>query len=731
MRAVFVGCFLVAACGYDVAETSSFHQPLAGRTAPRPAPLGQERARALLAAQVRPGESLVEVVPWTLPVRGKSLAVGVARDAIGARRIAVDENGAAVEFEAALAMEQAALVGAFGKMTEALYEQQRPLADDQLIEFYVFVGADVEPAAPPYDGTDVAVPIGEYADHVRAIRAAHRTALNRAKAPLREWLSDRGADVADLAASPLLRVRGPAALLRESRIHDADVIELLEAPESDAELLGFAGHASMREANLSGGLCGGPCLGGGVALGIWERDTQNPFIQGAIATDNTRLPGSTSVTYMNPPTTCSSQAQCADYDAGTNVYRCVNGKCVAEHLSTVAASIGMQGSYTYAAGVLGPNEVTIARSGSPNTARFVANDSGPDGIDWLLDATSAVYVNKSFSSADGVSPVIVNWAARNQGVFASIASGNTGSAGVVCAAYWNGLCVGNYRYETFDQPSTHRRHGASSFTNQTSLFPGQERPHLLGPGAHLAGTSTTSGLHIPNISVSGAGTMSATSIEFLGAMVGTSFAAPAILSTAIQAHQYEGWFSNLYYPIMRKAVLLASTIDSNADGQVLTGSEWTSTPDGEDGAGHPDLQHAKDILDSNRYKYVALTNSSFVSCGTGCREYTIQTFNVSPGRAIRAALVWNACATSRTAFSTQTPTDFDLVLVQPSWCLNALRQSTSLANELEVIHDTCLLSSPFSGTYTAKVRIKNGGSLALCGSATSEPVAFAWSSRAQ
>ncbi len=128
---------------------------------------------------------------------------------------------------------------------------------------------------------------------------------------------------------------------------------------------------------------------------------------------------------------------------------------------------------------------------------------------------------------------------------------------------------------------------------------------------------------------------------------------------------------------------------------------------------------------------MSLTNASFVSCGTGCREYTIQSFNVSPGRAIRAALVWNACATSRTAFSTQTPTDFALVLVQPAWCFNALRQSTSLSNELEVIHDTCLLSSPVSGTYTAKVRIKNGGNLPLCGSATSEPVAFAWSSRAQ
>lgn len=46
---------------------------------------------------------------------------------------------------------------------------------------------------------------------------------------------------------------------------------------------------------------------------------------------------------------------------------------------------------------------------------------------------------------------------------------------------------------------------------------------------------------------------------------------------------------------------------------------------------------------------------------------------------------------------------------------------------LAKFEDGCLVSSPVDGTYTAKVRIKNGGALPLCGGATSEQLAFAWS----
>lgn len=118
----------------------------------------------------------------------------------------------------------------------------------------------------------------------------------------------------------------------------------------------------------------------------------------------------------------------------------------------------------------------------------------------------------------------------------------------------------------------------------------------------------------------------------------------------------------------------------------------------------------------------------FTSCGAGCREYTIATFTAPAGKSVKTALVWNACAATRTG-SLVDPADLDLVLVQPAWCLSQLRQSTSLNNELEMIYDGCLSSSPYAGSYQAKVRIKNVGTLPTCGSATGEPVAFAWSAQ--
>lgn len=228
-------------------------------------------------------------------------------------------------------------------------------------------------------------------------------------------------------------------------------------------------------------------------------------------------------------------------------------------------------------------------------------------------------------------------------------------------------------------------------------------------------------------------------------MIGSSFASPAIMSVAVQAQQYEGFFSQMFYPIMKKAVLMAGSVDSNyasgvGDGEVLKGSEWTSSAsgsptDGEDGAGHPDMGVIKSTLDNNRYAYAQVTNASFTSAPCDpwdpfspiCRDYTIATFQVAAGKRVKAALVWNICP------GASSPKDFDLVLVQPAWCNNATHQSVSVNNEVEMVFDTfdtCQVTAPVQGTYTAKVRIKNGGLLGpLCGSETNEPVAFAWGIR--
>lgn len=394
----------------------------------------------------------------------------------------------------------------------------------------------------------------------------------------------------------------------------------------------------------------------------------------------------------------------------------------------------MTGSYTYAANEVDSAATTFSRAGTNDLSRFVANSSSSlEGLNFLLDSTSVSFINRSASGANGSVAAGINWAARIRRIVTVLASGNDGPSGMIASwDSWNGLSVGMYAYDRWNAPESHLVHFKSSFLNATD-HPGQERPHLVGPGANADGARPNTGLHHPDITNVGTpGTMLSYDLNPQNVEIealGSSFAAPAITSALVQAQQYEGWFSSLYYPIMKKAVLLAATTDGNADGSVLLGTEWTSgsgAQDGQDGAGQPDLSLMKQILDNNRYQYTTVTDSSFVSCGRGCREYTIKNFTVTPGKRVKAALVWNACTASRTG-SIVDPTDLDLVLVRPSWCLNAVRQSTSINNELEMIADDCLVSSPVQGTYSARVRIKNGGTLPLCGGETSEPLALAWS----
>jgi len=137
----------------------------------------------------------------------------------------------------------------------------------------------------------------------------------------------------------------------------------------------------------------------------------------------------------------------------------------------------------------------------------------------------------------------------------------------------NGLCVGMYDYRTYNDLPSHRRTAnlpndvGSSWRNDpfdTSL----ERPHVLGPGNH---DGSTSGAHLPRINVDSPSN-DMTYGFFVGSqlnqILGTSFAAPSVLSAAIMAHQYEGFFSPLAYPMVNKAVLMAGTQDANADGAI-------------------------------------------------------------------------------------------------------------------------------------------------------------------
>ena len=727
---------LVWACApQDDPEAMRFAPRATSDSAPT---LDADLARELLAVHLLPGERLVEVIPWSLPVQGRVIAVGVITNATGARRIAVDEHGALTSFEDALAAEDAQHAARYGKMTKELFEKQRDLADDVEIEFDVIIRADVEPSRPPFDGTDIEVSIDQLNTHVRAHRDQTRARLAAAKQALKTWLELQGATINDYSALPSMTVRAPARVLRLVRLHDSDVVVLRGRPDpTKAQLLGFAGHGSMGETAMTGGLCGSTgCTGGLVGVGIWEFDpdheSESPKRYHAIATSNTRLLPAAGITYREQPTTCTTVAQCTSVANPGTAVACANGICVNQHRTVVASMIGMRDAtdtggvgYTYPSSDPGIGDlggVYFSRAGTWNTYLYVANHLGTLGFNWLVNDTPALYANRSVTG--GYAESEVNWAARNEAMFLTVASGNdiTGATvtdEVTNASYWNALHVGNYRYESWNNVSTHRRHNSSMYGNE-STFPGQERPHLLGPGSHLNLTNNFQGLAVPDITAVGANTI----VLPTGAQaqVGTSFAAPAVLSAALQAHQYEGWFSNLYFPIVKKAILMASSVDSNADGQIGTGWEWTSTPDAQDGAGHPDFVKIKQILDNNRYMYQELTDSMFTSCGAGCREYTLGSFNVAPGVPVKAALVWNACPD---APYSNPATDLDLVLVQPAWCFYGLRQSASVNNEVEMIYDDCQVYSPVSGTYTVKVRIKNGGSLpATCGGF--EPVAFAW-----
>jgi hypothetical protein len=686
-----------------------------------------ERLRPLLA----PGEVLGEVVVWPMPFTGQVLAVGVFRTPWNARVVGADASGNEVNFSVAKQLEVEGRLASVGKMSEALFNRQSGASDGELIDFEVVIVADVTPSQPPYDGTDLQVPIEEFRAHIEAEQVRIRNELSAAKAPLLEWLVDHDAEVEDHRGLPVLSVRGPAQLLRLERLHGDDV-SALDMSSEPSQHLGYGAHASIREDSLTGGLCGGICLGGGAAIGIWEFDTFDQPGPLAIADGNGRLAGN-QVTYQNTPLTCTTDDDCNVINIVDN--KCVGGTCQGLHVSTTAAMLGMTGSHTYPVSEgVDTSQVTFTRAGINNIGRFVANHSvALNGLDFLLDSTFVTFINRSASAANGTTAAGINWAARARAITTTVASGNSGPGGAIASQdSWNALSVGMFSYFLWSDPSSQPLHFLSSFVNNSS-HPGQERPHMVGPGANKAGSGSDIGLHHPDIQSTGSpGAMLSFDLNAQNLpieAIGSSFAAPVVMSAIVQAQQYEGWFSNLYYPIVKKAIILAATTDGNADGNVLLGTEWTSgtgAQDGKDGAGQPDLSLAKQILDNNRYSYVNVTNSSFVSCGTGCREYTIKNFTVNGGHRIKAALVWNTCAATRTG-SIVDPTDLDLVLVQPAWCLNALRQSVSLNNELEMIADDCLASSPVQGTYSARVRIKNGGTLPLCGSETNEPLAFAWS----
>jgi len=468
--------------------------------------------------------------------------------------------------------------------------------------------------------------------------------------------------------------------------------------------------------------CGSYCEGSGQDVVVWEADPDNALAKlDFFPNYNTRF-GDRSVSQQLAADTCSTAFDC-DFVGNSSSqmgYLCRGGVCVGEHSTFVAGAIGMVGSYSQRGS-------TFNGAGAGGVAYHDANDHTVIGLDWAV-AIPSLFVNHSASvDPSPVNPMnhAMDLAARYDYALITQASGNSPSANVDCKG-WNTLCVGSYDYKGWSSRTDDRISLFTSYINPSSNA-GLERPHLLGPGNHnssTAGGNSGSPLFLPNSQATAANpnpmTDSFHGPDVVGnAVTGTSFAAPAVLGLAVQFYLYEGPFQ-MAHSAMRKIVLMVGSLDANADGPLPGNIKWNSTTDAKDGAGAPEGARIKSILDNNRYHQLNLTNSSFVSCGSGCREYTVATVSVPANRYFRAGLAYYSCP-STSPFTNTLINDFDLVVSRQ--CLESgSLLSTSTNSEVEMVQSYCELST----SNTIKVRIKNGAALQLCGSSTSEPVSVAW-----
>jgi hypothetical protein len=734
-----------------------------------PRSLTAAEIEAAAALTTRPGDIVRSVAPYVAPGIGQTVVRVVVENDVGAYGFVVDEDGTIEATQDFWAREREARVARFGKMIPELFALQASLAASDQLEVDVMVYADVPEPELPFDGTERIVSIEEFEDWTRNHSRNQQERIVAAKSRVLTLLDERGASVSkNPRGLPIIRATVSGELLRSAALNASDVVRIDPVVHEPSSLAGYAGRASMNASvssgGLSGGACFGACDGGGIDVGQWEStepDGVDATISG-IARNNGRVStGNTITGYFRCPTTCTTDADCPDQ--GGLVRRCqpptVGGAkiCVQDHVTWVAASVGMSGSYSYNTTVPQgadpipnvPAGTNFAATGAWKTDQRVGNDlgAGPDGLDFLIappstplnpacqttNAPPTPYVNRS----QGGTPRIANWPGRAFGTFMTAASGNFNPMFVACAHLKNGLCVGMYDYEEYNVLATHHRtnfgdNRGSSFLNDSSIDATLERPHLLGPGNHLHSGSGDSGLHMPSIDLAPPTTQMrhaeyAPGIPKLP-VVGTSFAAPSVLSIAIQAHQYKGWFSALAFPMVNKAVLLAATRDANNDGAIGKANVWSQNApnvDAEDGAGQINIAALKATLDNNRFHYNDLSDASFSSCGSGCRKYTVTTLVIPQNVRTRVALAWHTCMIEEGS----TPVlnnDLDLALNcgSPLVACGGTMLSNTESSELEMLERP---GCSFERTCAIEVRIKNGATLQQCGSTTTERIGVGWS----
>lgn len=704
----------------------------------KPGELSTTLVEALATSGLHPGETIGTVATYRADGLGQTV-VQVMVDSPEPRAYVVDEEGNIYPTEVFWRMNQAAQHERYGKMTPELFSHYSQMGNDDSVTIEIQVAADVPEPLLPYDGTDVRVSLSEYEDWFNGHARTVEEHLAQTKAPLLAFITEHGGAIEhDLSSLPYVRATVSRELLQASFLNGTAVSSMALPSDDAGELLGgYAGAASMKIISLNGGACGSsPCSGAGLGVGLWEVDGGS--LRSGIARNNLRIQHNSLYGYLNEPETCSTDADCTGNS--TDVVRHCAAQppfgdkiCVQDHLSWVAASIGMYGSYGYTTTfptgnpdpeVNVPFGTSFASTGAWDTSYKVGNDGTLVGLNYLTSTTdgAVAYVNRSAAPTNQG----MNWPARAYGTFVTVAAGNSETGPVANYNLRNGLVVGMYSYNTYNSQTTHRRTSiagglGSSYVNN-STDPTLERPHLLAPGQH---SNVSSGLHMPRINAPQSSSQMVHQLpETMAPIVGTSFAAPAALASALLTHEYEGLLSPVAYPMVNKAIQLASTRDANADGAIGKATTWSQSNDAEDGAGGIDATMIKQVLDNNRYVHLDLTDSSFSSCGTNCRQVQVGTIYAPANYTVRAALAWHSCLLVQDGLMTMN-NDLDLS-IQGSTALGnpcyGYKHSSAITSEVEMVSRSCSANI----TYKILVRIKNGASLQSCGTTTTERIGVAW-----
>lgn len=437
-----------------------------------PSQLTPEQINAFAVSGLRVGETVSSVSTRTAPGIGHTVVLVVATTADDSRAYVVDEDGVVLPTQEFWARESEAHYRRFGRMSAELFAVQAAMEPSSFIEVSIMVRATTPEPERPYDGTELAVPIAELAAWSRQHADAQVARVTLAKARVRTLLDEHGGEViSNPRGLPWIRTKLPVALLRSQALHSSDVVRIDEVSTEIPQLLGYAGRAAMGASAGAGGLyggdiCGGPCDGGGIQAGLWEASPhETEFNASGIAKNNARFyAGSIIQGYLTCPKTCSSEDQCEDIDLGGGAKmarRCraatPTGEqiCVQDHLTWVAASVGMYGNYNYPAESNSPNgdgienappSTTFASTGAWDANLRIGNDfdlGGLEGLDFLVttgcpnatdpscqpkpcqqpNAPPALYVNRS-QSTHIAGQLALNWAARAYGTFVTQAAGN-------------------------------------------------------------------------------------------------------------------------------------------------------------------------------------------------------------------------------------------------------------------------------------------------------------------